>query len=160
MTESLTLALRVGFSFMVVIGLMWVMARVFRGKLGVRSAGSLEVVARQQVGRGASVAIVRIADRAIVVGVTEHAVTMLGDPISDHSSLDPSEPATADTAQTESGEVRDVRDVFAARRSLTGTTSAPAPSSIPTGKLSGSVLSPATWRQAMQVLRERTVRRG
>ena len=157
MTESLTLALRVGFSFMVVIGLMWVMARVFRGKLGVRSAGSLEVVARQQVGRGASVAIVRIADRAIVVGVTEHTVTMLGDPISDLTSLTAPEPATPEPAATESG---DVRDVFAARRSLTGTTSAPTPSSIPTGKLSGSVLSPATWRQALQVLRERTVRRG
>lgn len=155
MTESLTLALRVGFSFVVVIGLMWLTARVLRGKLGVRGAGALEVVARQQVGRGASVAILRIADRAIVVGVTEHGVTLLGDPITDLATLAATEPEAPPSSGTDS------QAVFAARGTLTGSSSAPAlPGAPPAGRLGGSVLSPATWRQALQVLRERTVRRG
>jgi flagellar biogenesis protein FliO len=37
------------------------------------------VVARQALGRGASVALVRGAGKALLVGVTEHAVTVLAE---------------------------------------------------------------------------------
>ncbi len=146
MTETLALTLRVGLSFTFVLALMWLAARLLRGKISGRSAGIVEVMARQQVGRGASVAVVRVADRALVVGVTEHGVSMLGEPIADLSTLvDPTEPvALAGPA------------VPSARRAALDSTT------LVNGQktaLSGSILSPGTWRQALHVLRERTVRR-
>jgi flagellar protein FliO/FliZ len=152
MTDSLTLALRVGFSLMIVLGLMWVAARLFRAKLTSRGAGTLEVVARAQVGRGASVAVVRVADRALVVGVTEQGITLLGEPITDLSTLNPNVAALAGSVNG------DATDLFATQSILaraSGPTAAGA-----TGPLRGSVLSPATWRQAVKLVRERTVRRG
>lgn len=138
MTDAIALALRVGLSFALVLGLMWLAARVFRGSLAGRGSGALEVLARQQVGRGASVAVVRVADRALVVGVTEHTVTVLGETLTDLAAL------TAPAAVAPGPD--DVTSV--------------APGAPGNKPLAGSVLSPATWRQAVQALRERTVRRG
>jgi flagellar protein FliO/FliZ len=151
-TESFTLALRVGFSLLVVLGLMWVAARAFRTKLGTRGAGTMEVLARQQVGRGSTIALLRVADRALVVGVTEHGITLLGDPITDLSTLLPSEPEP--TESLEAG----APSLFASRRLDAGSPAPPAPGA--GGPLQGSLLSPATWRQVLQLIRERTVRRG
>lgn len=152
MTESLTLALRVGFSLMVVLGLMWLAARMFRSKLTTRGAGTLEVLARQQVGRGASVAVLRVADRALVVGVTEHGITLLGEPITDLATL------TASTPAVEVSLDGGAPGLFATRRSETGSSASTAAGAA--GPLRGSLLSPATWRQVVQLIRERTVRRG
>jgi flagellar protein FliO/FliZ len=151
MTESLTLALRVGFSLTIVLGLMWVAARLFRGRLTARGAGTLEVLARAQVGRGASVALVRVADRALVVGVTEHGISLLGEPITDLASLSASTPDAGVSADGETP------GLFASERREPGSASAAAAAA---GPLGGSLLSPATWRQVVQVVRERTVRRG
>jgi flagellar protein FliO/FliZ len=152
MTESLTLALRVGFSLTVVLGLMWLAARMFRGKLTSRGAGTLEVLARAQVGRGASVAVVRVADRALVVGVTEHGIALLGEPITDLATLTASTPAVEVSVDGEAP------GLFATRRNETGSAASTAASAA--GPLQGSLLSPATWRQVVQLIRERTVRRG
>ena len=154
MTDTLALMLRVGLSFTFVLGLMWFAARVFRGKLGSRGAGVLEVLARQQVGRGASVAIVRVADRAMVVGVTEHGVSMLGEPIGDLELF----AGTAEVAGTATNELATTGLVTSRR----GITASGTPAMRPSGeksRLNGSILSPSTWRQALHILRERTVRR-
>ena len=60
-----------------VLGLMWLLARWSRRSLGVRGLGALDVLARQPLTRGASVAVIRIADRTLVLGVTEQHVTLL-----------------------------------------------------------------------------------
>lgn len=144
MTDTLALSLRVGFSLLFVLGLMWLAARVFRGKLGARGAGVIEVVARQQVTRGASIAVVRVGATAYVVGVTETSFTMLGDPIADLASVVPVVPTDAASAGAGS--------VGAASQGTSSLTATP-------GALGGSILSPGTWRQTMAALRERTVRR-
>jgi flagellar protein FliO/FliZ len=151
-TESFTLALRVGFSLLVVLGLMWVAARAFRTRLGTRGADTMEVLARQQVGRGSTIALLRVADRALIVGVTEHSITLLGEPITDLSTLIVSEPEAAVTLDG------GAPGLFAARRLDAGSPVAPAPGA--GGPLQGSLLSPGTWRQALQLIRDRTVRRG
>jgi len=74
------LVLRIGFSLFVVLGLMWALARVVRRPLGVgRAHGQLAVLNRQQLTRGAAVTVVKVADRAMILGVTEQQVSFLGE---------------------------------------------------------------------------------
>ncbi|MCU7727128.1 flagellar biosynthetic protein FliO [Actinoplanes sp. KI2] len=74
------LVLRVGFSLFVVLGLMWALARVVRRPGGVgRAHGRLAVLNRQQLARGATVTVVKVADRAMILGVTDQHVSLLGE---------------------------------------------------------------------------------
>ena len=74
------LVLRIGFSLLIVFGLMWGLARVVRRPLGGRHrTGSLAVLTRQQLSRGSSVAVVQVADRAYVLGVTDQQISLLGE---------------------------------------------------------------------------------
>src|SRR6266513_2035073 len=75
----LELVLRIGFSLLVVLGLLWLLAKVARRPLAGRSGGALAVLARQQITRGSAVAVVRVFDRALIVGVTDGQVTLLGE---------------------------------------------------------------------------------
>jgi flagellar protein FliO/FliZ len=137
------LTLRIGFSLLVVLALMWGLARLARRPRTGRGGATLTVLARQQLGRSASVAVIRVADRALVVGVTDGQVNLLAE--TDLAALE--RPAEQPEA---------VREPVA----LDGLPRAPlgAPTA-PGGRLTGSALSPATWRQAVNALRDRTVRR-
>jgi flagellar protein FliO/FliZ len=75
----LELVLRITFSLLVVLALMWGVARLARRPLSRRGTGTLTVLARQQLSRGASVAVLRVVDRALVLGVTDQQVTLLGE---------------------------------------------------------------------------------
>jgi flagellar protein FliO/FliZ len=84
--STLILFVRLILSLAVVIGLMWVAANVLRkrGFAGVASrkgprGPELELLARRPLGRNASIAVVRIGEHSLVVGVTDHQVTKLGD---------------------------------------------------------------------------------
>jgi len=86
MGSTLMLFARLILSLAVVIGLMWVAANVLRkrGFTGVASKRStrgpeVELISRRPLGRNASIAVVRIGERSLLVGVTEHQVTNLGD---------------------------------------------------------------------------------
>ncbi|MDT5037456.1 MAG: flagellar protein FliO/FliZ [Micromonosporaceae bacterium] len=71
------LTLRIIFSLLVVLGLMWGLARLVRRPLGARRGHLVDILGRHQLSRGASVAVVRVADRALVLGVTDGHVTLL-----------------------------------------------------------------------------------
>jgi flagellar protein FliO/FliZ len=74
------LVLRIGFSLFVVLGLMWALARVVRRPVGAgRAHGHLAVLNRQQLTRGAAVTVVKVADRAMILGITEQHVSLLGE---------------------------------------------------------------------------------
>jgi flagellar protein FliO/FliZ len=84
--STLVLFARLIFSLAIVIGLMWLAANVLRkrglsGVAGRRAARgpAVELVARRGLGRNASIAIVRVGERSMGVGVTDHQVTKLGD---------------------------------------------------------------------------------
>jgi flagellar protein FliO/FliZ len=115
-------ALRIFFSLAVVLLLMWGLARVARRPLSGRGGGALAVLARQPLTRGASVAVVRVGERAFVVGVTDQNVTLLAE----------ADPDAIEAAAHPSHEVREQLPLEA----LTGP------------GLAGSALSPSTWRQA------------
>jgi flagellar protein FliO/FliZ len=77
------LLLRLAVSLGVVIVLMAVLARVARGRLGRgvgRATGApyqLQVLSRQQIGKNASVLLVRAGDKGLLLGVTEHSVSLI-----------------------------------------------------------------------------------
>jgi len=131
------LVLRIGFSLLIVFGLMWLLAKAVRRPLAGRRGAALSVLARQQLSRSASIAVIQVVDRALVVGVTDHQVTLL------------TETDLAAIAQPAAPEQRDSVRL----------NDAPVTPVAPAGKLDGSLLSPAMWRQAIDFLRERTVRR-
>ena len=141
------LVLRIGFSLLVVFGLMWGLARVARrGGLGRRGSGNLSVLNRQPLSRGSSVAVVQVADRALILGVTDSQVSLLG--------------------ETELGAFTHEPHPVAGRRGGVAVEAdellpAAHPTVLPHhgGKLDGSILSPRTWSSTLDFLRDRTTRR-
>ncbi|MCW2612680.1 MAG: fliO, partial [Cryptosporangiaceae bacterium] len=149
--DMLGFAARITLSLAAVLGLMWLLARMARKPLKARAAGAVAVLARQQLSRNASVAVVRIADRALVIGVTEAQVSLLAE--TDLAAI------TEALAQPEA--------ISRTPVDLTDGSGDAAPAAAVTvtdldsrrgGALAGSALSAATWKQAVDILRERTAR--
>lgn len=137
------LVLRIGFSLLVVFGLMWGLARLARRPLtGNRGQGTLAVLNRQQLARGAAVTIVQVADRALILGVTEQQVSLLGE-------TDPEKFG-------KHGHLVERRD----QEPLEPDDVLPPPAHPATnGRLDGSILSPRVWGSTLDFLRDRTTRR-
>jgi flagellar protein FliO/FliZ len=133
------LVLRITLSLLIVLGLMWGLAKLARRPLSGRGGAALAVLSRQQLTRGSSVALLRVVDRALVVGITDGQVTLL---------------AEADLAAVE----RQLNEP-AEQRAAVELKPGSADGEARPGRLDGSLLSPATWRRTVSFLRERTVRR-
>ncbi len=74
--------LRLVLAVAVVVALLLLTARLTRrvGSAGAGAArGSIRVVARQPLGRNASVAVIETGGRTFVLGVTDHQVSLLGE---------------------------------------------------------------------------------
>jgi flagellar protein FliO/FliZ len=115
MTDASVLGLlvRLVISLAVVLGLMALAAKAVKGRtgslLGARAGSATEVLARQSLARGASVQVVRLGDRVIVLGVTEASVSYLTEAdAADFAS-------TIDMRQDGAGEPRRGDDQRAAR---------------------------------------------
>ncbi|WP_067508870.1 flagellar biosynthetic protein FliO [Actinoplanes sp. TFC3] len=133
------LVLRVGFSLLVIFGLMWGLARVVRrGGVG-RGHGNLVVLNRQSLSRGSSIAVVQVADRALVLGVTDAQISLLG--------------------ETELAAFEHEGLFHLPHKKHETTASLPEVLPHHGGKLDGSILSPRTWHSALDFLRDRTSRR-
>ncbi|GID96860.1 flagellar biosynthetic protein FliO [Amorphoplanes digitatis] len=131
------LVLRIGFSLLVVFGLLWGLAKVVgRGGMRRRGSGSLSVLNRQHLTRSSSVAVVQVADRALILGVTDNQVSLLGE-------------TDLDAFGAEQRPVQQKQDA------LPVLPVAPEHG----GRLDGSVLSPRTWSSTLDFLRDRTTRR-
>jgi flagellar protein FliO/FliZ len=108
---------RLLFSLAIVIGLMWIAAQQLRkrgyGGVGAKRPGAgvqVELLARRSMGRNSSIAVVRVGDRSMVVGVTDHQINSLGDVDIDEIDLEsatwtatPALPAPASAASTSNG---------------------------------------------------------
>jgi flagellar protein FliO/FliZ len=137
----LELTIRIVFSLLIVFGLLWGLAKLARRPLAGRS-GALTVIARQQLSRSASVAVVRVADRALVLGVSDSGVSLLADADADLFAF----------AEPEKGVRRTPLQLHAGDGPVM-------PGSATSSVMSGSVLSPDTWRQAARTLRDSWQRR-
>jgi flagellar protein FliO/FliZ len=140
------LTLRIVFSLLVVLALMWGIAKLVRRPLGTRRGGLIDVLGRQQLSRGASVAVVRVADRAMVLGVTDGHVTLLAE--TDLAAVEEYQPEAP------------VRRESLSVESLGNSRNRTAPVVSPDGSLAGSILSTRTWAQTRDFLRERRVRKS
>jgi flagellar protein FliO/FliZ len=136
------------FSLLVVLGLMWGLARLVKRPLGARKGGLIDVLGRQQLSRGASLVVVRVADRAMVLGVTDGHVTLLTE----------AELAAIEEYQPEAPVHREHLSLESLHGSADGNRSAPVVS--PERSLAGSMLSTRTWIQAWKFLRERRTRKS
>jgi flagellar protein FliO/FliZ len=127
----LELALRLVFSLAVVVGLMLLLARI-AARRGRGGHGDLvRVLHRQPLTRATSVSVVAVGSRVLVLGTSEQQVRVL-------TELDPDELELAAAPQA-------VAPAAGAHRAE-GPTLVAARSD---GALAGSVLSAATWRQAL-----------
>lgn len=98
------------FRLAVSLGVVLVLVRVAAGLLQRGGGGGLrrrrgpaevEVLLRQPVGRRASISVVRAGNRALVLGVTDHTITLLAE--DDPDVLVPLAPETPRTASPADG---------------------------------------------------------
>jgi flagellar protein FliO/FliZ len=76
--DTLFLALRVVVSLSAVLGVIWfAQRRLIRGKLLQKAVREIRVVARQSLGSKASVVLIEADGKRLMLGVTDHSVTVL-----------------------------------------------------------------------------------
>ena len=133
----LELMVRLVASLAVVVGLMLLLARFVQKRYVARSGAPVQVVHRQPLSRSSSVAVVTVGSRVLVLGTTDHQVTLL-------TELDPEE---LEVEELEVVEPAVEEDVPALRTTKVPATGSAVPAD--TGALAGSLLSAQTWRQAI-----------
>ena len=155
-------------ALVLVLGLMWGLARFARKPLGGKADRVMAVLARQQINRNASVTVLRVMDRALVLGVTEQGIRLIAE-----TDLSAVEDALAAEAETPRGLLRsrpvlpasepaldaELPDALEASPAVRPTRAHAAAKPRKAGSLDGSVLSPGTWRQVVGAARDLTVRR-
>ncbi|MDO8122173.1 flagellar biosynthetic protein FliO [Isoptericola sp. b490] len=182
-SSGLVLGLRVLLALAVVLGLLWWLARKTSGGTRIKAA-TVRVVGRQSLGRHAGVTVVEVEGRRLLLGVTDQGVSLLTEltAVQDvepdaRTEIDPAdlarlvdldegladdvtddEPATSVLALATSSRASSTRP---AARAIHPSTPAARTPAVPTPRspLEGSILAPATWRQAVAAVQERTIRR-
>jgi flagellar biogenesis protein FliO len=151
--DDLAVLARVTVALVVVVALAVLAARLAR-RAGVRGQGiGLRVVERAGLSREASLAVVEVAGRGLVLGVTAHGVTLLTE--LEPGQLDAATTAAATGTEATAGTAAASGGAGAVRRVVVH---APAAHGArPRG--TGSVLDPRTWRQTVEALRDVTARR-
>lgn len=191
-TSSAVLVLRVAVSLAAVLGLLWWLARRTGGRPGAGKRGGgllrprtslqLAVVGRQSLGGRSSVALVAVGERRLLLGVSEHGVTLLTEvapepaepsgPATRRESLDAAElerlleqpvagSSVGTSARTTAGTTASTTASTTARSTATPSAPAARKPAVPKQRnpLEGSVLDAQTWRQAVVAVQERTTRR-
>jgi flagellar protein FliO/FliZ len=149
--DTVALVGRLLVSLAVVLGLMWVVARRVKRPGKSRNGRLIDVLSRQQLSRTSSVTVVRVMDQALILGVTDGQINVLGE--TDLAAAQ--EKVEAEAAARPARPAR-TRTVIAPGEA--GAAGVPTGSSGQNRALTGSVLSGRTWRQAVEALRDLTAR--
>jgi flagellar protein FliO/FliZ len=167
---------RTSISLVAVLGLLYLISRWLRRRQGgVAGGADFSVLAKQSLGAKAAVALIKVGDRALVVGVSDAGVNLLGETdvasvFAQTGELKESGEGVEEEGVTPENPTVDVTDQpegvaaqpNAGERYLRKD-GEPLPVKIPArhaqSGVTGSALSPATWTKAVDVLRERTTRR-
>lgn len=148
--DTLLIALRVALSLAVVLGLLWFLQRrLTRTGRAKRASELVSVVTRQGISPKASVVVVDVDGTRFLLGVTDQSVTVL------HSAVAPVEVVEpiAVEADTAAAFVRSMTDAGEPVPAIHAVPVAPR-DAVPSRVLEGSILSPATWRQAVAALHQ------
>src|SRR5690606_38437714 len=134
--DDLLLLLRVGLSLAAVLGLLWyVQRRVGKRMQRRRDDAEISVIGRQSLGAKAEMVIVETDDRRYVLGVTEHGVNVIDSMPAGHAA----HPVHSDFESLLSAEQAEANAESPTLRRHRRPTRP--------DQLSGSILSPQTWRQ-------------
>lgn len=146
------LTVRLVASLAIVVGLLLVTVRIGARKFRPRAGAPLRILHRQALSRSSSVAVIEVGNRTLVIGHTEHQISILAElgagDLSDYSE------------DSEDGEVIDMEaarqsgQAFTPEEITASVARETSPVSV-NGPLAGSVLSPQTWRQAVAVAKHR-----
>lgn len=169
--ETFLAGLRVVVSLAVVVGLLWMLQRrLTRGSRASGVAKPVRIVTKQAISPKASVVIIEVEGTRLLLGVTEHAVSVLQTsdaPAALEAAVETSSPAASATAFAAT-----LSAVTAPKATTAKTATAKAAASKPAqkapelapaafmggtqagGMLAGSILSPATWKQLAAVFRQ------
>jgi flagellar protein FliO/FliZ len=144
-------------ALVLVLGVMWALARWARKPMGVgKGERVMTVLARQQLSRSSSVTVLKLMDRALVLGVTEQGVQLLTEaelaPIEQALTV-PAAPRRRPARPVAAAAVLDLETVEP------GSDRPALPAAPSKSGLDGSILSPGTWKQLLGAARELTVRR-
>jgi flagellar protein FliO/FliZ len=141
-----------------VLGVMWCLARWARKPMGGKADRVMAVLARQQLSRTSSVTVLRVMDRALVLGVTEQGVQLITE--TELSAVEDALVTAAETSRPWSRKQPVLSDAGGEEGSDSPATPLERPAPRRTlARLDGSVLSPKTWRQLVNAARDLTVRR-
>jgi flagellar protein FliO/FliZ len=178
--DNILLALRVVVSLGVVIGAVWfVRRRASRsGARTKRASKPMSVVARQNLGPKASLAVIEFDGKRFLLGVTEHGISVLDNAVAEEAvaveeqavALAPALPAAPTAAARRASSKQNSRDFAQVLGQATDAT--PPPKQVPvrlakdetfnrtfvpsSSNLTGSILSAATWKQAWTAIRGRS----
>ncbi len=162
--QTVELAGRVLVSLAAVLAVIWFLARKLNRGNKRASTSLIDVLGRQRLSNNASVAVVRIGDKALVIGVTDAQVNVLGETdlaaALAHSST--SAPAVSSSPRIpgrrmsrRTSPTPSARSTHRSRPATRRTPITPGVAEAP-GRLAGSALSPQTWRQTVESLRDLT----
>ena len=158
------LTVRLVASLAVVVGLLLLTARLGSRRFRSGADAPVKVLHRQALSRTSSIAVVEVGSRTLVLGATEHQISVLtelhdGDLPGTHSDREHADFAPELAAALEAGTVGtrspSAAEPVPAETPATHAVTARQAGSAASGPLAGSVLSAGTWRQAMAVVRGR-----
>lgn len=149
----LELTIRLIASLAVVVGLMLLLARMAGKRFAARPGAPVQVLHRQPLSRSASVTVLTVGQRVLVVGTTEHQVSLLAELDPEEVGLDADLEPDADGVELLVPPVllpapAPAVEPAPARRAGSHRAAAPQRTT-GQGALAGSVLSADTWRQAL-----------
>lgn len=142
----LELTVRLLVSLSLVLGLLLLLARYGGRRFRGNRDSMVRVLHRHHLSRGSTISVVAVGSRLLVLGATEHQVRVL-------TELDPE-----DLAETDA-DVLTLTDASVARPAADDAVPAQATATTVArtdGPLAGSVLSAATWKQALAAATRRT----
>jgi flagellar protein FliO/FliZ len=155
---SVELVGRVLVSLVVVLAIVWGLGRKFRKGGKAKGEGLIDVLGRQQLSRTASVAVVRVGSQALIVGITDTQVNVLGETDLMAALAETAVPTpAAATHRVPAPATGPAAAIPAAARPTAARPTAAGPltdGANRRGPLAGSALSPATWRQTIESLRD------
>lgn len=186
MLDSVLLGLRVALSLALVLVILWVIARKVNAGTSASRRVPVTVLGRQSLGRRSGVAVVEVAGRTLLLGVSDDGVRLLTElddagraleagpgpleaGLPGRTGTDAAAAAAAAAAGAAGlapiiGPVRSFDDVLAAevaprhRARRRAAAQRTEVTELSTGPLAGSVLDKATWTRAWAVLQERSSR--